>query len=42
MLHAWRLAFHHPDTGRRLQFQAPWPQDFREAVERLRGTATTS
>lgn len=28
MLHAWRLAFDHPATGRRLAFQAPPPRDF--------------
>lgn len=26
-LHAWRLAFTHPDTGRRLRFEAPVPPD---------------
>jgi 23S rRNA pseudouridine1911/1915/1917 synthase len=28
MLHAWRLAFHHPRTGERLEFTAPPPDDF--------------
>ena len=28
MLHAWRLAFDHPITGRRLQFDAPIPPEF--------------
>lgn len=37
MLHAFRLAFGHPRTEKRLQFEAPWPEDFAEAVERLRG-----
>jgi 23S rRNA pseudouridine1911/1915/1917 synthase len=29
MLHAWRLGFHHPRTGRWLEFTAPLPDDFR-------------
>jgi 23S rRNA pseudouridine1911/1915/1917 synthase len=28
MLHAWRLAFDHPRSGKRLVFQAPPPRDF--------------
>jgi 23S rRNA pseudouridine1911/1915/1917 synthase len=36
MLHAWRLAFDHPQSGRRLQFEAPWPEDFRDTLEQLR------
>jgi len=28
MLHAWRLAFNHPVTGKRLQFEAPIPPEF--------------
>lgn len=28
LLHAWRLAFDHPGTGRRLAFQLPPPRDF--------------
>ena len=28
MLHAWRLAFTHPLTGQRLQFEAPIPPEF--------------
>ena len=28
MLHAWRLAFNHPVTGQRQQFQAPIPPEF--------------
>jgi 23S rRNA pseudouridine1911/1915/1917 synthase len=35
-LHAWRLAFEHPDDGRRLQFEAPPPADFAALIERLR------
>ncbi len=36
-LHAWKLAFDHPRTGRRLAFEAPPPEDFRRALEVLRG-----
>jgi 23S rRNA-/tRNA-specific pseudouridylate synthase len=35
-LHAYRLAFRHPDDGRRLQFEAPPPADFADLVMRLR------
>lgn len=37
MLHARRLAFTHPATGEELEFEAPWPADFREALRALRG-----
>lgn len=30
MLHAWKLAFAHPKTGRPLEFTAPPPKDFRD------------
>ncbi|MCR5170832.1 MAG: dephospho-CoA kinase [Desulfovibrio sp.] len=30
MLHAWRLALQHPETGRELAFACPPPQDFQE------------
>ncbi len=36
MLHAFRLAFVHPRTGKRLQFEAPRPEDFLDAVAALR------
>jgi 23S rRNA pseudouridine1911/1915/1917 synthase len=35
-LHAARLAFDHPRTGRRLAVEAPLPADFRRALEVLR------
>lgn len=35
MLHACKLAFIHPRTGRRLKFEAPWPADFADAVRFL-------
>jgi 23S rRNA pseudouridine1911/1915/1917 synthase len=40
MLHAWRLAFQHPQTGQRLRFEAPWPEDFRNTLEQLRERPT--
>ncbi len=36
-LHAWRLAFHHPRTGRLRRFEAALPADLAAAVEILRG-----
>jgi 23S rRNA pseudouridine1911/1915/1917 synthase len=38
MLHAHHLAFLHPRTGQRVQFQAPHPEDFRDALAALRET----
>ena len=34
MLHAWKLGFHHPRTGEWKQFQAAFPDDFKEAIAR--------
>ncbi len=31
MLHAWKLGFTHPRTGKRMNFVAPIPEDFRTA-----------
>ena len=36
MLHARSLEFAHPRTGAIVRFEAPWPEDFREAVRSLR------
>ncbi|HTP24136.1 MAG TPA: RluA family pseudouridine synthase [Anaeromyxobacteraceae bacterium] len=36
-LHAWRLAFPHPRTGRRVAFESPPPRDFQSALSVLRG-----
>jgi 23S rRNA pseudouridine1911/1915/1917 synthase len=36
MLHASRLAFIHPRTGKRLSFEAPRPEDFLDALAALR------
>jgi 23S rRNA pseudouridine1911/1915/1917 synthase len=35
-LHAYRLGFDHPVSGRRLVFEAPLPADMVELVGRLR------
>jgi len=35
-LHAWRLAFDHPRSGRRVAFESPPPEDFRRALAVLR------
>jgi 23S rRNA pseudouridine1911/1915/1917 synthase len=35
-LHAWRLAFDHPRTGRRLRAEAPIPSDLARALTALR------
>ncbi|MDP2675461.1 MAG: RluA family pseudouridine synthase [Dehalococcoidia bacterium] len=36
-LHAWRLAFDLPSSGRRVEFESPLPADLRAALARLRG-----
>jgi 23S rRNA pseudouridine1911/1915/1917 synthase len=36
MLHSYQLGFIHPRTGKRLQFQAPAPDDFQDALSALR------
>ncbi len=36
MLHAQSLHFYHPLTGRRLVFEAAWPEDFAQVVQALR------
>ena len=35
-LHAWRLEFAHPRTGKRLSVEAPLPEDLRELLARAR------
>lgn len=35
LLHAHKLAFIHPRTGKRLQCVAPWPEDFQDALRFL-------
>jgi 23S rRNA pseudouridine1911/1915/1917 synthase len=34
-LHAWKLAFRHPEDGRRLEFEAPLPDDLKALLRRL-------
>ncbi|HWS49726.1 MAG TPA: RluA family pseudouridine synthase [Microbacterium sp.] len=36
-LHAHQLAFDHPATGHRVQFESAYPEDFRRALDVLRG-----
>jgi 23S rRNA pseudouridine1911/1915/1917 synthase len=36
-LHAWRLAFPHPRTGKRISLEAPIPDDLTRAIAGLRG-----
>ena len=36
-LHAFVLGFQHPSLHKTLRFEAPWPADFAELVEALRG-----
>lgn len=35
LLHAHKLGFIHPRSGKRLHFEAPWPDDFKDAVRFL-------
>lgn len=35
-LHARTLGFRHPATGEEMDFEAPWPEDFLELIERWR------
>jgi 23S rRNA pseudouridine1911/1915/1917 synthase len=39
MLHAFKIGFVHPRTGKRLAFEAPLPADFVDALEALRNAA---
>ena len=34
-LHARLLAFEHPETGDRIEFEAPYPEDFKHAISEL-------
>jgi 23S rRNA pseudouridine1911/1915/1917 synthase len=38
-LHAWRLGFRLPASGRYQEFESPLPADLARALEALRGTA---
>jgi 23S rRNA pseudouridine1911/1915/1917 synthase len=35
-LHAWRLRFKHPRLDRWMEFEAPFPEDFRQTLDALR------
>ena len=36
MLHARKISFMHPRKKKKLSFEAPWPEDFRDALKALR------
>jgi len=36
MLHAFKLSFTHPRTGKRMAFEAPLPEDFRDGLSALK------
>ncbi len=36
LLHAWKLTFTHPKTGKKKTCIAPWPEDFESALKNLR------
>lgn len=36
MLHSWTLSFRHPFSGIRVDFKAPMPEDFNQAIEKLK------
>jgi 23S rRNA pseudouridine1911/1915/1917 synthase len=39
MLHAWRLAFDHPISGKRRQFEAPVPPEYRQWLDKVEDPA---
>ncbi len=39
-LHAYRLKFNHPETGKPLTFEAPLPEDFQKTLDVLRAMET--
>jgi 23S rRNA-/tRNA-specific pseudouridylate synthase len=36
-LHALSLTFTHPDSGQSMTFEAPYPEDFSRAIQKLQG-----
>ena len=36
MLHAWRLSFRHPHTGKAVSFESPLPEDMTEIIQKIR------
>jgi 23S rRNA pseudouridine1911/1915/1917 synthase len=39
MLHAWRIGFAHPRTGKAVRVEAPWPEDIKSLIDYLRSGA---
>ena len=35
MLHAWKLSIPHPKTGETMSFEAPFPEDFAQMLQRM-------
>ena len=40
MLHAWKLGLLHPITQKKINFEAPFPEDFQKALNALKHTET--
>ena len=40
-LHAWRLGFKHPSTGRRMNLETPLPSDLSTVLDLLRASLST-
>ncbi|MDY6837564.1 MAG: RluA family pseudouridine synthase [Thermodesulfobacteriota bacterium] len=40
MLHAWQIAFQHPDTQQPVCFESPVPEDMASVIESLRGLSS--
>ena len=36
MLHAWRLSFRHPHTGKAVSFESPMPEDMADIIKKIR------
>jgi 23S rRNA pseudouridine1911/1915/1917 synthase len=41
MLHAWRLSFVHPTTGKRMMLEAPMPEDMVQIIHRFRAMSAS-
>jgi 23S rRNA pseudouridine1911/1915/1917 synthase len=35
MLHAWKLSFPHPTNGNEMNFESPFPDDFKTLLDRI-------
>lgn len=42
MLHAQELTFTHPRSAKKMSFEAPWPEDFRDAIQALKQTSSST